>query len=260
MSAPPNRKIHGERKLEFADEAELRRYYEDKYRTGGYEEGFVVQGLNLSALYHQRRRQVALAFLEVRPEHCVLDAGCGSGTLSLPIAAAGCREVHAVDIAANALDPAVAARHPNLRFQQMNVEALTFPDATFDRVVCMETLEHLLAPERALQEFSRVLKPGGRLVLTYPTVNRTLAKTLRLSWKMPISEHLNEWSFAELRRHARARGLHCERAEGIAFDLGPLLAVKRLHPALSRSITRLSLSLRAWPANSLFVAACLRKD
>lgn len=42
------------------------------------------------------------------------------------------------------------------------------PDASFDVILCSEVLEHVPEPSRALDEFSRLLKTGGRLILTAP--------------------------------------------------------------------------------------------
>jgi len=42
------------------------------------------------------------------------------------------------------------------------------PDANFDAIMCIEVFEHLPNPLAALQEFSRLLKPGGYLILTAP--------------------------------------------------------------------------------------------
>ena len=45
------------------------------------------------------------------------------------------------------------------------------PDSSFDVVLCSEVLEHVPEPDRALNEFSRLLKPGGMLILTAPFVS-----------------------------------------------------------------------------------------
>jgi SAM-dependent methyltransferase len=49
-------------------------------------------------------------------------------------------------------------------------EALPVADATFDVVLCTMVLEHVIDPRRVLSEARRVLRPGGRLVLTVPSV------------------------------------------------------------------------------------------
>jgi SAM-dependent methyltransferase len=47
-----------------------------------------------------------------------------------------------------------------------DAHALCFPDATFDVVLCTEVLEHLVEPQRGIDEMRRVLRPGGTLLLT----------------------------------------------------------------------------------------------
>jgi ubiquinone/menaquinone biosynthesis C-methylase UbiE len=53
-------------------------------------------------------------------------------------------------------------------FLQADAEAIALRSATFDTVICCETLEHLEEPHAALKELARVLRPGGRLFLTTP--------------------------------------------------------------------------------------------
>jgi len=50
-----------------------------------------------------------------------------------------------------------------------DVMGLPFADHSFDRIICAEVLEHLHEDIRALEELTRVLKPGGRLAVTVPT-------------------------------------------------------------------------------------------
>jgi ubiquinone/menaquinone biosynthesis C-methylase UbiE len=49
-----------------------------------------------------------------------------------------------------------------------DITAIPAPDSSFDAVLCSEVLEHVPEPTHALEEFSRLLKPGGVLILTAP--------------------------------------------------------------------------------------------
>jgi len=49
-----------------------------------------------------------------------------------------------------------------------NLEALTFPDASFDLVITQDVMEHVMNPDKAFSEIARTLKPGGAHVFTIP--------------------------------------------------------------------------------------------
>src|SRR3990172_6853665 len=49
-----------------------------------------------------------------------------------------------------------------------DINAIPEPDAVFDVLLCSEVLEHVPDPTKALDEFTRLLKPGGKLILTAP--------------------------------------------------------------------------------------------
>jgi len=55
-------------------------------------------------------------------------------------------------------------------YPELDMHAIPYPDESFDLVVHSDTLEHIPNPIHALQECRRVLKPGGQLCMTVPTV------------------------------------------------------------------------------------------
>lgn len=118
-----------------------------------------------------RRRQAALGLLENLPQGHVLDAPCGDGTLARELAARGWHTC-AADIEPVRFDGA-----DGVRFVRLNLEApLPFTDGTFDAVVSLEGIEHVLLPAQCLAEFCRVLRPGGVLILTMPNVNNVQSR------------------------------------------------------------------------------------
>jgi ubiquinone/menaquinone biosynthesis C-methylase UbiE len=96
-----------------------------------------------------------------------LDLGCGTGFLSLELAARGHR-VTGIDFA-----PAMIAEARRkaaeggfaIRFEEGDAESLPFPAGRFDLAVCRHLLWTLPHPEAALDEWIRVLRPGGRLAV-----------------------------------------------------------------------------------------------
>lgn len=54
-----------------------------------------------------------------------------------------------------------------------DITSIPEPDASFDAIMCVEVFEHLPEPVKAIQEFARLLKPGGHLILTAPFCSLT---------------------------------------------------------------------------------------
>jgi SAM-dependent methyltransferase len=124
----------------------------------------------------------------------VLDVGCGE-CAALPYAGAGYVGID--------LDPGPLASMPGTRRAQAIAARLPFKDASFNTVLAMAVLEHVPEPAACLQEALRVLRPGGRLVLTTPTplgdrVHHALAQ-VNVTSKHAAEEHQSVLSPQQLR-------------------------------------------------------------
>jgi len=94
----------------------------------------------------------------------ILDAACGTGTSTSALAKRGAKLV-GLDFSAGMIAEA-RRRHPGLEFVEGDVQALPFGDDEFDVVTMSFGLRNVAEPQTALAELYRVLKPGGRIVVT----------------------------------------------------------------------------------------------
>lgn len=156
----------------------------------------------------------------------VLDIGCGAGFTAEFLAMRGARVV-GIDPTESALR--VAEMHAkecdlNIQYVVGSAEQLPFPEDTFDVVVCVDVLEHVVSLEKSLQEAWRVLKPGGHLF--FDTINRTFLSRVVMIWLLEyvlgiIPRGAHDWNMfivpERLRQSLRAVGFMDVRLSGFPF-------------------------------------------
>jgi ubiquinone/menaquinone biosynthesis C-methylase UbiE len=170
----------------------MREFYEDTWES-------------LPADLHPPDVDVRRAFLldRVKPGDAVLDLGSGEGDFAAAALAAGARPI-AVDVAQRALDRA-RAKHPELSDLRLTPPHGPFPlkDGEADLVWASEVIEHVADTARWLSEVRRVLRPGGRLLLTTPLHGRITGVRIALAGFPPDfdprGEHLRFYTRASLR-------------------------------------------------------------
>jgi 2-polyprenyl-3-methyl-5-hydroxy-6-metoxy-1,4-benzoquinol methylase len=147
---------------------------------------------------------LALADLDLAGR-TLLDAGCGTGLFSARAVQRGA-SVTSIDVGDRLL-ARVAAKCESTRVVG-RLEALPFADASFDVVLSTEVVEHLPRPIDGIRELVRVLRPGGRLVVTTP--NRAWHAAVRVANALRLRpyEGLEHWvGFAQLRDWTDALGI-----------------------------------------------------
>jgi 2-polyprenyl-6-hydroxyphenyl methylase/3-demethylubiquinone-9 3-methyltransferase len=161
---------------------------------------------------------------EVQAGEHWLDAGCGTGTIARRLAQQGCR-VTAVDGSARMIAAAERAAAPGtgsmpLCFLRVkDVAELPFADAAFDAIVCSSVLEYVDAPSLVLGELARVLRPGGRLIVSIPNRRAVLRRTQRLTHWITSRCGLAPWPrYIGLSRHAYTREEFAEVLQASAFE------------------------------------------
>jgi SAM-dependent methyltransferase len=146
----------------------------------------------------------------------VLDMGCGGGRHAFALYKAGARVVALDRDAAELGDVAgmFAALAPEVPSAagasavRGDAYRLPFADASFDKIIAAEVLEHLPEDGRAMAELARVLKPGGLIAVTVPRWGPE-----KVCWALSDEYHANEgghiriYKAAQLRRRLVRQGL-----------------------------------------------------
>jgi 2-polyprenyl-3-methyl-5-hydroxy-6-metoxy-1,4-benzoquinol methylase len=197
----------------------------DSIPVGYYDTIFQRRKGAQSKWHHLKFQRVAR---ELPAEGQYLDVACGPGTfigtVSSQLFCTG------VDIAAAQID--YASKHygnPTKKFQMMEPGRLPFPDATFDVVTSVELIEHI-SPAEAAQLFlecKRVLKPGGKLIVTtpnyaclWPMIEWFLNKLSKVSYE---SQHITKYKPASLAAKLNEAGLGNVKVETCLFS-APFMA------------------------------------
>src|SRR3989475_1298038 len=114
------------------------------------------------------RKNFALRLLQnaVPTGSKILDVGCGAGVFTVELIQHG-YDVWGIDLS-EAMIKYVCETSGIQRFRVGDIENLEFADNTFDAVTCLGVIEYLDRDEAALREIWRVLKPGGKAVISTP--------------------------------------------------------------------------------------------
>lgn len=172
---------------------QVNEYYADGYfnlkdSVSGYRDYLAEERL------HRKNSRIllkaALRCFQSRGKRRVLDVGCAYGFLLDEARKMGL-EGHGVELSEKAALYARDALHLDVRRGTLHAQG--FPEAHFDMIFVVGTLEHLTDPLRELEEIARLLRPDGVLVIT--TIN-TEGLLPFFSWKPP--EHLYYFSARNL--------------------------------------------------------------
>ena len=118
-----------------------------------------------------------LAYREAAKRVCgnVLEIGTGTG-YGIEILAPGVVSFTTVDKHEGEAAAATLEKHSNVDFRQMKVPPLEFPSGSFDYVVSFQVIEHIKDDFAFLAEVNRVLKHGGKFIVTTPNAPMSLTR------------------------------------------------------------------------------------
>jgi len=171
-----------------------------------------TQSVNSTAapLAHLAIHDTVVGILEKESRGALLDVPAGEGALAERLIAAGF-EVTCCD-----LYPEIfRLEGVSIRRGDLNGD-LPFSDQSFDYVTCLEGLEHIENPQQAIREFGRLLRPGGKVIVSIPNI---LNIEERLKWLLyGYTSHFKPMTRAHV---ARLRAEYDNREE-IAAHVNPI--------------------------------------
>jgi ubiquinone biosynthesis O-methyltransferase len=209
---------------------------------------------NLIVEYEQKvRSQMVVSMIEAKPGELILDAGCGNARDLIQLAKKGCKCI-GVDFSADMIEEArkeLLKNHiESAEVEVGDLNCLRFDDAMFDKVYASEVLEHIPDCNRAVSEMARVLRPGGRLVVTTPNRHSWYGfdryiicdKILRIKSHHPY----DAWkTFDEISFVLNNNGLEIANCAGICYIPGSLVPY-RLPKIMAKPLVRLVSLLEPW--------------
>jgi 2-polyprenyl-3-methyl-5-hydroxy-6-metoxy-1,4-benzoquinol methylase len=121
--------------------------------------------------WNESSLQIVLSFCSGMLKGKVLDAGCGDGFFSNQLTFFDeVKDITGIDISEKAIEMALE-KYPKIQFRQASLNKIPFESASFDSIVMVEVIEHLVDIDGTLEDLSRVLKPGGLLLITTTDFN-----------------------------------------------------------------------------------------
>ncbi len=204
-----------------------------------------VPGLAVENYWFRRHEVAYLYCADICAGQEVLEAGCGEG-YGADLLAAVARRVVAVDYDATTVAH-VRSRYPRVQVLAANLAAVPMPDACVDVVVNFQVIEHLWDQPQFITECLRLVRPGGRLLMSTP--NRI---TFTPGSDTPVNPfHTRELNAAELRELLEEGGFEVEGIYGVFH--GPRLAemdARHGGSIIDAQITR-ALTDAPWPDDLL---------
>jgi SAM-dependent methyltransferase len=110
----------------------------------------------------------------------VLDIGGGNGGFLGELGKIGNFELHGIEIAGESANR--AAKNKKIKLKIGELEDTDYAPDSFDLVTLFHVFEHLTEPRKTLEIIHRILKPGGRLIMSFPNVSSMQARIFKANW------------------------------------------------------------------------------
>lgn len=168
----------------------------------------------------------------------VLDIGSGAGWYSMYLASKGC------DVVAIDKNPLFQEKE-NLKIIRADLESkIDLPDETFDCILAWDIIEHLEKEEQIIKEIFRLLKKGGRLLMSVPNADDSMIADKYLTYcHFKDKTHKREYTDEEVKRKFAQVGFTVLKVAPTGGDGYPYIILNFIENKLAKLITRVFLKV-----------------
>lgn len=161
---------------------------------------------------------------DIKSEDTVLDIGCNNGQHTIKTSQK-CHQIIGLDSDKKQLkiarNSAIDQKKNNVYFKSFNLEKkLPFKDKSFDKILCLDVLEHIIKRKQLMTEIKRLLKPKGLAFIAIPNINTSWKKIQKKVDLNPFADpdHKIEYSISEIKSMFPKLGFKIKSLKPVTFD------------------------------------------
>ncbi len=232
--------VRKEQKIQSKEDGRSRKISQDLYTIGQWKGSlptYVYQPNKIKRAFFNfidRRRYFLFSFIKELPQNTkVLDWGCGTGYLVLPLKKECNIDAYGCDAAQYPLDVLkeyAKEKRIKINLKQCDEYELPYPDEFFDGIISADVFGHVSHSENSVKELYRILKKGGIIAIQSESVHYKdryfYKKIMNILKKDPWAEdvgHINLMSHAQIKTAFEEQGFVIENSFSAAQYLGFLL-------------------------------------
>ncbi|MEW6001035.1 MAG: class I SAM-dependent methyltransferase [Nitrospirota bacterium] len=161
--------------------------------------------------FHARRDMIYKLIKDYGRDVRILEVGCSGGALLKFLKKQGFKKLYGIDIDKDAIE--ICRQKDISDVSVADAEKTAFKDQKFDLIIASDILEHIREEDRALLEWNRILKPGGRLFIFVPA--------FKFLWSQhdKVNRHYRRYSKAGLIEILEKNGFRIEKVSYWNFSL-----------------------------------------